>query len=298
MEHVSRFEMIFEIKTISYNSIFSTEIFNFLHRNIFMYWRNFPSLLIGFFLFLKMIKEPLLMEIAAGPDEKISTKISENWRKRLGFVEDTYGLFIGLILYFFALIMAACSAQFTRIMQNNLWNLGGLAIVLFIVISMHFCLGKFQLIREYCMITFLAVLSREIGTFGAMKEIGLTPPFWCVFIGFLFSFTRMMNQQSEHWSKTLSAECFIKIGVILLAMNWTSLSQVGLRGLVVAWIDTIIVVFIGVWIGMKIFKLEFDQSMIVSGATSICGSSAATSISTALQMPESDPSAKIIIALM
>jgi hypothetical protein len=131
---------------------------------------------------------------------------------------------------------------------------------------MHFFLGNFQLIREYCTITFLAVIAREIGTSNLMKGIGLTASFWCVCIGFMFSFTRNMKEQAENWGKILNAEFSIKIGVILLGLNRISLSQVGLRGLAIAWLDTIIILLIGVGIGMKIFDFEFDKSIIVSGA--------------------------------
>jgi hypothetical protein len=66
---------------------------------------------------LKIMKKPLLMEIAStkpsGEEEKkIPAPVSENWRKKYGFLEDTFGSFIRLVLFLFKVILSACSIEF------------------------------------------------------------------------------------------------------------------------------------------------------------------------------------------
>jgi uncharacterized membrane protein YadS len=76
---------------------------------------------------------------------------------------------------------------------------------------------------------------------------------------------------------------------------------------VVAWLDTAIVVATGVCIAMYFFSMNLKDSLVVAGASSICGSSAATAISAAVHegegmddsgVPKEDHVCSTIIALM
>jgi uncharacterized membrane protein YadS len=89
-----------------------------------------------------------------------------------------------------------------------------------------------------------------------------------------------------------------------MAMDFSKVAKVGLPGLMVAWGDTLIVSCLGTYLAMTIMKMNLKDSLVVAGATSICGSSAATAISASIhvQDPDAPPfvdhACSTIIALM
>ncbi|CAM9482010.1 unnamed protein product, partial [Ectocarpus fasciculatus] len=127
-------------------------------------------------------------------------------------------------------------------------------------------------IEGYATVLFICIFARSLGNYEELKDVGLSSSFWAIIVGIFFRNVMSMNPQLG-----LSGEYFVKIGITLLAMDFSAMSSVG-PGLVVAWVDTAIVFFIGTSIAMYLFKLDLRSSIIVSGATCICGSSAATAI--------------------
>jgi uncharacterized membrane protein YadS len=214
------------------------------------------------------------------PPKKPLTTGTQDFRNN--FTEDSFGLFVGIALFIYALILAACDVDIRDYLKYQSWSLGGMLLILFIVVTMHYLTKRTQLPREYCMVILLALVSRDVGSTSKMKDAGLSPAFWCIVSGFAFSSTKFITNQNPLWSKLLNAECFIKLGVILLAMDWRTIGEVGGKGLLVAWLDTWLVATIGIFIGVKLIGMKFDQATVISGAASICGSSAATSISSAI----------------
>lgn len=96
-----------------------------------------------------------------------------------------------------------------------------------------------------------------------------------------------------------SGEFFVKIGVCLMCMDFTTIVDIGAPGLVVAWLDTTIVITIGTLIATRFFKFDLQDSLVVAGATCICGSSAATAISSSVHVGVfEDDVCKGIIAIM
>lgn len=63
--------------------------------------------------------------------------------------------------------------------------------------------------------------------------------------------------------------------------------SIGLRGLSVAWLETTLLVITVYYIGVKILKMDPDESLITSSGLSICGSSAVMAISDAISLDTS-----------
>lgn len=82
-------------------------------------------------------------------------------------------------------------------------------------------------------------------------------------------------------------------------MDFASIVTIGLPGLMVAWGDTVIVVAVGALISCKVMQFDIKDAIVIAGATSICGSSAATAISSSIHPATyKDEVCKTIIALM
>ena len=82
-------------------------------------------------------------------------------------------------------------------------------------------------------------------------------------------------------------------------MDFVSVVSIGAPGLVVAWLDTLLVLGTGVYLLTTLYKFDVKDSIVVAGATCICGSSAATALSSSIHAPKyEDQTCKAIIAIM
>lgn len=155
-------------------------------------------------------------------------------------------------------------------------------------------------LQSYSFPLLVAVVSKSFGMYKCFKTAGLTASFWAIILGMFFRASGLKLA-----SEVKSGEYFIKIGVTLLAVDYSAIVAYGGPGIVVAWVDTIIIMTVGFFLCMKVFGLSDKESIVLSGATSICGSSAATAIATVLYPGESPAESKArsqvvdpIVALM
>lgn len=154
-------------------------------------------------------------------------------------------------------------------------------------------------IESYGTVVIIAVASRAMGNYDIFTKCGLTSSFWAIIMGILVNATKILENRPEVEKDVVSGEFFIKIGVTMLAMDFSSIVSIGVPGLVVAWVDTIIVMTFGIWIATNLMKMGQKEAVVVAGATSICGSSAATAIGSALGGgPAVGATVDAIIALM
>jgi len=79
-------------------------------------------------------------------------------------------------------------------------------------------------------------------------------------------------------------------------LNFQKLKEIIWNSLFIAWIDTPILFVVFSYLGVKLFKLRPKQSMILTGCTVICGSSAATAIRNSLKGREKDQKDAILIS--
>jgi uncharacterized membrane protein YadS len=73
---------------------------------------------------------------------------------------------------------------------------------------------------------------------------------------------------------------------------------VGGKGLLVAWVDSSLLICVGICVGIYLLRMEPKAATIVSVATSVCGSSAAAATAKSLNVPETDGTVNTVIAVM
>lgn len=249
---------------------------------------------------------PLLKESRA--KETVETKDASDPKKAkeaLALLREWVVFFIGLAYYCVCLFFALADVSFHSLFTLELYPTLpiGFLFATVLTIASHLWLRLPQQINEYGALTLVAFLARSVGSHPELVRNGVTPPFWAIVFGFCFTQVRRLPslQPAKEFKPTvlpLNQEFFIKVGVLLLATDMTAIAELGGPGLAVAWVDTLSVLCVFTFIGTKIFKFAWRESIIIVGATCICGSSAATAIAVALGIPADAPIVQTILALM
>jgi uncharacterized integral membrane protein (TIGR00698 family) len=149
----------------------------------------------------------------------------------------------------------------------------------------------------FVMIMAIAVFSKLLGAQKDLHRFGLGDSVWAIFIGAILSNILFNFIEVPKWLSSVHfTEFYIKISVVLLAVDLVLFGEVGYRGVIVTWVDTPIVLGITFFIGRYLLKMTSEESVISAGGLSICGSSAATAISSSIKGEKT--TAPITIAIM
>lgn len=119
----------------------------------------------------------------------------------------------------------------------------------------------------------LCVITYFVNRFGGIpvfKNNGIGSSFWGIIVGII------INYMYFDLKVGLKGEYFIKIGVVLGVINIYKVLSIGIKGLIISWVDTsiLMIVFISLfgW-----FLGDWRNHAVLVGGTTVCGSSAATS---------------------
>jgi uncharacterized integral membrane protein (TIGR00698 family) len=127
----------------------------------------------------------------------------------------------------------------------------------------------------------VAVVAMIITGNGFIKETGLEAVIFSLTIGLIIgNFFRL----PEWFRSILSAELFVKIGLVLLGTGviFGDVLKAGGLGLIQALVVVISVWYFAFWVCKK-FKLDQELTMMISSAVSICGVSAAIATAGAIK---------------
>lgn len=217
------------------------------------------------------------------------------WTYLTTYTEDGIGLHIGLTIFVILCFLSASGVNINDdYATSSEWPFGAFVIGIVIIALAHWVLKKPQVFEPYCVIMGIAVISRAIGNYKFLAKAGLSASLWCVLIGVTVRSSGFVLTKG-----VFSGEFFVKIGVCLMNMDYVSVASIGAPGLVVAWLDTVLVLAAGVFIMHSMYKFDLKDSIVVSGATCICGSSAATALSSSVHVSNyEDTACKAIIAIM
>ena len=80
-------------------------------------------------------------------------------------------------------------------------------------------------------------------------------------------------------------ELYIAISLVLLCIDISVLRPLAPRALFVSWIDTPTLFLVVAYFGWKVLKIDTQTAIIMSGATFICGSSAAIALGASMGVP-------------
>lgn len=206
--------------------------------------------------------------------------------------EDYWSIWIGFGWFLIIIGTTYANLKTARVFEWKDWeslvvslsydNLSGLLLIfsgiMFCLYLIQSCMDKKNSTPQYFILNIVVFGSKFIGGFHYFKLAGIGDSVWAIIIGVII---RLMfkDRCRKYFSTCLSMEFFIKASIVLLAINIKEIAHHGLRGMIVSWVETITLLIIFYFIGTKILVMPSDESLITTGAFSICGSSAALSLS-------------------
>ncbi len=136
-------------------------------------------------------------------------------------------------------------------------------------------------IYVFPLIFLFGVIAMVLAGNAQLKALNLEAVIFSLTIGLLISNLVKLPQ----WLReTLSAELFVKIGLVLLGTRvvFADIMKAGLLGLIQALVVVLAVWYFAYWICRR-FKLDEELSLMLSSAVSICGVSAAIATAGAIK---------------
>ncbi|KAF9926548.1 hypothetical protein FBU30_003875 [Linnemannia zychae] len=144
--------------------------------------------------------------------------------------------------------------------------------------------------KGFLVIESLSLLSKWLAAQKNVKSASLGDSIWAILFGAMLRNAMAGAPLPDGRSKPLPAwlkvaqqtELYIAISLVLLCIDFNVLKPLAPRALFVSWIDTPSLFVLVALIGTTWLRIDLQTSMIMSGATFICGSSAAIALSASL----------------
>ncbi|ORX89911.1 hypothetical protein K493DRAFT_232096 [Basidiobolus meristosporus CBS 931.73] len=134
----------------------------------------------------------------------------------------------------------------------------------------------------YTSVFFLAMVSKIIAAQTNVKSASLSDSIWAIMLGMIVRNLlpkERYNNGMPAWLKIVhQTEFYIAISLVLLCIDFHILGPLAPKALLVSWIDTPIGFILVSWLGYHYMKIDLEFATITSGATFICGSSAAIAL--------------------
>ncbi len=152
----------------------------------------------------------------------------------------------------------------------------------------HFIVG-------FHVIFIMTLLSKWAGANNKVSRYGIGAAVISVLFGAIVSNVLFYQVLPKTLACACTDELFIKINVVLLAVNVRSIINLGVRGLVVAWVDTPIVLVVTTLIGFYVLRVPIKQAVIMAAALSVCGTSAAAAFASVLGVKKDEYKTTLVI---
>ena len=182
----------------------------------------------------------------------------------------------------------------------DLYNLIGTLCLFSFFLSLYllslFVRGKFistnasVYVKGFFGIFVLATLAFWIGEQNWCKKNGFGYAIWSIIFGMILGNSPLTSGTRLSAVKTVSkdGEFFIKCSLVLLAVPFSILGELGLPAIVVAWVESPITLISSFFIGRKFFKMEIGPALLIATGATWCGASAISAIASVIESPNQD----------
>ncbi|KAI8148241.1 hypothetical protein BJV82DRAFT_506623 [Fennellomyces sp. T-0311] len=139
----------------------------------------------------------------------------------------------------------------------------------------------------YTIVFFVALISKMLASNVHLTKASLGASIWAIIFGFcLRNAIDFMGRRLPGYLKVAQqTELYIAVSLVLLCIDISVLRPLAPRALFVSWIDTPLLFMVVAWIGWRVLKIDRQTAIILSGATFICGSSAAIALGASMGVP-------------
>ncbi|KAG0004231.1 hypothetical protein BGZ79_009897 [Entomortierella chlamydospora] len=144
--------------------------------------------------------------------------------------------------------------------------------------------------KGYLVVYVLSFLSKWLAAQKSIKGASLGDSIWAILFGAILRNVMAGSPQADGRPKPLppwlkvaqQTELYIATSLVLLCIDFNVLKPLAPRAIFVSWVDTPTLFVVVAILGVSWLKIDLQTSMIMSGATFICGSSAAIAIASSL----------------
>ncbi|KAF9296128.1 hypothetical protein BGZ74_010464 [Mortierella antarctica] len=144
--------------------------------------------------------------------------------------------------------------------------------------------------KGYLVVYLCSFLSKWLAAQKSIKSASLGDSIWAILFGAMIRNAMGGKAMPDGRSKPLppwlkvaqQTELYIACSLVLLCIDFNVLKPLAPRALFVSWIDTPTLFVVVAMMGTAWLKIDLQTSMIMSGATFICGSSAAIALAASL----------------
>ncbi|KAI9251752.1 hypothetical protein BDA99DRAFT_444255 [Phascolomyces articulosus] len=139
----------------------------------------------------------------------------------------------------------------------------------------------------YVIVFFVALVSKMLASNVALNKASLGASIWAIIFGFCVrNAIDLFGQPLPGYLKVAQqTELYIAVSLVLLCIDISVLRPLAPRALFVSWIDTPLLFMVVAWVGWTVLKIDRQTAIILSGATFICGSSAAIALGASMGVP-------------
>ena len=126
-------------------------------------------------------------------------------------------------------------------------------------------------------VAIFAIAASYIAGLGPVKALGLSPLVIGIVMGIFYANT-LHNHIPSEWESgiTFSGKKILRFAIVIYGFRITfqQIMAVGLEGFLVSLIMLSTTFILGTWLGVKVFKMERDTSMLTASGASVCGAAA------------------------
>jgi len=164
-----------------------------------------------------------------------------------------------------------------------------------------FAMGKLEskpakvYVQGFLGLCFVATVAFWIGTQSWCKRNGFGYAIWSILFGLMIGNSPLTSGDRLGSVKLVSkdGEYFIKASLVLLAVQYSILGDLGLPAIVVAWVESPITLLASFLIGTKLFKMDVGPALLIATGATWCGASAIAAIASVLSSPSEDVAVSI-----
>ncbi|KAI9494263.1 hypothetical protein BDB00DRAFT_762246 [Zychaea mexicana] len=151
----------------------------------------------------------------------------------------------------------------------------------------------------YAIVFFVALISKMLASNVILTTASLGASIWAIIFGFcLRNVIDFLGYPLPGYLKVAQqTELYIAVSLVLLCIDIGVLKPLAPRALFVSWIDTPLLFMVVAWVGWRVLKIDRQTAIILSGATFICGSSAAIALGASMGVPHKSQMPIAIISI-
>ncbi|KAI7848325.1 hypothetical protein BDC45DRAFT_547266 [Circinella umbellata] len=151
----------------------------------------------------------------------------------------------------------------------------------------------------YVIVFFVALISKMLASNVHLNKASLGASIWAIIFGFVLrNVIDMLGKRLPGYLKVAQqTELYIAASLVLLCIDISVLRPLAPRALFVSWLDTPLLFMVIAWVGWRVLKIDRQTAIILSGATFICGSSAAIALGASMGVPHKSQMPIAIISI-